>query len=246
MKERECYSRKWICLLRNQLLDKTWHVSHGVWVKEERDFPPACSKVRTCLWRIVIYSRFTKTSYTKSRILMWILLLSLPWPFLWGTASHPTLHLAATQECPERSALIWQLLHGRHRAGFGECWRWLKGATHTHGAQSLEEETKGDTCHFTMEAECEQMKQPGIRLQEVVGTVASWGEQMWRWRFLCENVWFLNHFWWSKTFCGLNSACSLPVCTVRWKVGGQEVGGDGPEHSCPFPILLLGMVELGW
>lgn len=42
---------------------------------------------------------------------------------------------------------------------------------------------------------------------------------------------------------GLNSAPILPVCTLQGKVGGREAGrGNGPGHTCPFPLFLLGTV----
>lgn len=100
------WRKRWISLLRNQLLDITWHFSTErgtrVQFEEERDFPAAC------LWMAVNHSDFQKSLSSMFPMLA----PSLPWvahssghilPFYSG---HFTPSLYFNEGCKYGSAMV--------------------------------------------------------------------------------------------------------------------------------------------
>lgn len=227
----------------NSLIKKsaTWYnvagfhgVLHGLWLKDERAFPTACSKVRICFWITKIHRHCTKASHTKARIPVWGLLLSPPRSFL-GRPCSPLLSILLLPKGGPAEKHRWQLLPP-------QAWHWAqkgtqmpKQDTHSHGAPSWRRGQDGED-GFT-----------GAQWESWSSQVLDLGDEWVLWPSGESNgdmqifVWKCLSF---KTLMAkqniLNSAWSLPICTWQWQVGGQEAGGwSGPGLTSPFLYFSL-------
>lgn len=95
MKGRECYGGKWIRLLRNQLLDRTWQASLDYDVRfdsERSGVSPWLAPKSGCVTGAPCFAAsLQKPPNSASRILPSILLLPLPESLLLGRGFHPPL-----------------------------------------------------------------------------------------------------------------------------------------------------------